>query len=114
MKPWYCIICFVFLASLLVASSAVSVSVSPTETMARRARPVQAAAARPDEAFLARLCEQQRGRRPPLPWCKQRLHARRRRLPMPPPSHGGGDEEIDARYGVSKRLVPGGPNKLHN
>ncbi|CAN0896465.1 CLAVATA3/ESR (CLE)-related protein 9 [Linum grandiflorum] len=28
---------------------------------------------------------------------------------------GGGDEiEIDPRYGVEKRLVPSGPNPLHN
>ncbi|CAL1360279.1 unnamed protein product [Linum trigynum] len=27
---------------------------------------------------------------------------------------GGGGEEIDPRYGVEKRLVPSGPNPLHN
>ncbi|PVH38006.1 hypothetical protein PAHAL_5G148300 [Panicum hallii] len=118
MKPSYCV-CLLFLASILVASSAV-VTVSPKETTTpEKALTARAPAAlQPDEAFLASLCEQQRGR--PLPWCKQ-LHARRRRggggggwhhLPMPPPSRDG--EEIDPRYGVSKRLVPSGPNRLHN
>ncbi|CAL9081890.1 unnamed protein product [Musa textilis] len=31
--------------------------------------------------------------------------------PPPPPPLG---EEIDPRYGVQKRLVPTGPNPLHN
>ncbi|CAO2178155.1 unnamed protein product [Urochloa humidicola] len=113
MKPSHCI-CLLFLASILVASSAV-VTVSPEETTTTTRRE-KAWAAQPDEAFLASLCAQQpRGRE--LPWCKQ-LHARRRGgaaaqyLPTPPPSRD--DEEIDPRYGVSKRLVPSGPNKLHN
>ncbi|KAH6799113.1 hypothetical protein C2S51_035597 [Perilla frutescens var. frutescens] len=31
----------------------------------------------------------------------------------PSPARNGGDE-IDPRYGVEKRLVPSGPNPLHN
>lgn len=122
MKHSHCLF-LLFLVSILVASSAVTVS--PNKAAARekawKARaPVQLA----DEAFLARLCddrEQQRRRgRPPriLPLCTQ-LHARRQagahqyqHLPMPPPSRN--DEQIDPRYGVFKRLVPSGPNRLHN
>jgi hypothetical protein len=116
MKPSRCL-CLLFLASILAAASAV-VTVSPKE-MTTAAGEMKAAwapaAAKPDEAFLARLCDEQRRGRRVLPWCKQ-LHANRhhRYLPttMPPPSRDG--EEIDPRYGVSKRLVPSGPNKLHN
>ncbi|KZV34688.1 hypothetical protein F511_00590 [Dorcoceras hygrometricum] len=36
-----------------------------------------------------------------------------RRFFIQPPTQIGGDE-IDPRYGVEKRLVPGGPNPLHN
>ncbi|KAI3763679.1 hypothetical protein L2E82_13673 [Cichorium intybus] len=43
-------------------------------------------------------------RRPPLPPLPQQ-HLQ----PPPPPP-----EEIDPRYGVAKRLVPSGPNPLHN
>ena len=102
------------MTSILVGSSAV-VTVSPKERTTReKAWTARAPAAlQPDEAFRAHLCEQQRGEH--LPWCEQ-LHARRRsgghHLPMPPPSRDG--EEIDPRYGVSKRLVPSGPNRLHN
>ncbi|KAF5752068.1 hypothetical protein HS088_TW02G01088 [Tripterygium wilfordii] len=32
--------------------------------------------------------------------------------PPPPPPYDG--DEIDPRYGVEKRLVPSGPNPLHN
>ncbi|KAI7995997.1 CLAVATA3/ESR (CLE)-related protein 9 [Camellia lanceoleosa] len=32
----------------------------------------------------------------------------------PPPSPLDHDSEIDPRYGVEKRLVPSGPNPLHN
>ncbi|CAL4954416.1 unnamed protein product [Urochloa decumbens] len=114
MKPSHCL-CLLFLASILVASSAV-VTVSPEETTTTR-REKSWAAAQPDEAFLASLCARQPRGREELPWCKQ-LHARRRGggaaryLPAPPPSRDG--EEIDPRFGVSKRLVPSGPNKLHN
>ncbi|KAK8686834.1 hypothetical protein V6N13_125851 [Hibiscus sabdariffa] len=43
----------------------------------------------------------------------QRLHNFQPFSPSspPPPSNG---EEIDPRYGVEKRLVPSGPNPLHN
>lgn len=34
-------------------------------------------------------------------------------FPPPPPPADDGDE-IDPRYGVEKRLVPSGPNPLHN
>jgi hypothetical protein len=121
LKPTHCL-CLLFLVSILVASSTV-VTVSPNkETTWKKAWKARAPAQLADEAFLARLCdrEQQRGRSPRiLPWCTQ-LHASRRQgahqyhrhLPMPPPSRDG--EQIDPRYGVSKRLVPSGPNRLHN
>ncbi|XP_038707248.1 CLAVATA3/ESR (CLE)-related protein 9 [Tripterygium wilfordii] len=35
-------------------------------------------------------------------------------LPPPPPPDFHHDDEIDPRYGVEKRLVPSGPNPLHN
>ncbi|XP_002456394.2 CLAVATA3/ESR (CLE)-related protein 10 [Sorghum bicolor] len=126
MKPSHCL-CLLFLVSILVASSAV-VTVSPNkettwEEATRKAARAPAAQLA-DEAFLARLCdrEQQRGRPPApriLPWCTPQLHASRRQgahqfhhLPVPAPSRDG--EQIDPRYGVSKRLVPSGPNRLHN
>ncbi|EPS61224.1 hypothetical protein M569_13577 [Genlisea aurea] len=31
-----------------------------------------------------------------------------------PPLANGDDGEIDPRYSIEKRLVPGGPNPLHN
>ncbi|KAJ4711442.1 Clavata3/ESR (CLE) [Melia azedarach] len=40
----------------------------------------------------------------------QRIHQRRQ--PLPPPSNS--PNQIDPRYGVEKRLVPSGPNPLHN
>ncbi|KAK4430060.1 CLAVATA3/ESR (CLE)-related protein 10 [Sesamum alatum] len=48
---------------------------------------------------------------PPLRFHLQRLH--RCPPPPPPPPRDEGDE-IDPRYGVEKRLVPSGPNPLHN
>ncbi|KAL6616108.1 hypothetical protein ACP70R_038378 [Stipagrostis hirtigluma subsp. patula] len=112
MKPSYCLCVILFLlASVLVVSSAVSPTETSGKTTAWRRRPA-APQMQPDEAFLARLCEEQRQRGRLHPWCKRRLPARRRHLPMPPPSRD--DVEIDPRYGVSKELVPGGPNKLHN
>ncbi|KAL1828847.1 hypothetical protein ACET3Z_007259 [Daucus carota] len=54
-----------------------------------------------------------RHRTPPGPaasWA--RFHVKRTRYP-PPPRRDDGDE-IDPRYGVAKRLVPSGPNPLHN
>ncbi|KAL0420921.1 UNVERIFIED_CONTAM: CLAVATA3/ESR (CLE)-related protein 9 [Sesamum latifolium] len=47
---------------------------------------------------------------PSLRFHLQRLH---RCPPLPPPPRDDGDE-IDPRYGVEKRLVPSGPNPLHN
>uniref|UniRef100_A0A2P2QDS1 Uncharacterized protein n=1 Tax=Rhizophora mucronata TaxID=61149 RepID=A0A2P2QDS1_RHIMU len=47
----------------------------------------------------------------------QRQRFRFRAQPIPPAlsSPSGGDEsQIDPRYGVEKRLVPSGPNPLHN
>ncbi|KAJ4916596.1 CLAVATA3/ESR (CLE)-related protein 9 [Raphanus sativus] len=38
----------------------------------------------------------------------QRIHRSSRTQPLPPPL------EIDPMYGVDKRLVPSGPNPLHN
>ncbi|GAB2280207.1 hypothetical protein Dimus_014848 [Dionaea muscipula] len=38
------------------------------------------------------------------------LYNLHRHPPPPPPS----EYDIDPRYGVQKRLVPGGPNPLHN
>ncbi|CAI9756165.1 unnamed protein product [Fraxinus pennsylvanica] len=40
------------------------------------------------------------------------ITARTPPFPLPPPSMD--DHEIDPRYGVEKRLVPSGPNPLHN
>ncbi|KAK1415992.1 hypothetical protein QVD17_31780 [Tagetes erecta] len=49
----------------------------------------------------------------PSPLCNSDCHPphhHHRKPPLPPPE----DDEIDPRYGVSKRLVPSGPNPLHN
>ncbi|XP_002512111.2 CLAVATA3/ESR (CLE)-related protein 9 [Ricinus communis] len=43
----------------------------------------------------------------------QRMNPQRRFIAPPPPSPPG-DDQIDPRYGVDKRLVPSGPNPLHN
>ena len=94
-------------ASLLLVSSAMAVS--PPET--GRATWWSRRQTLPDEQFLACLCNHQRGHTTVLPWCQQ-LYARRR-VPIPPPGRDDG-EEIDPRYGVSKRVVPSGPNPLHN
>ena len=81
-----------------------------------------------DEAILARACDP-RGPRPA--WCDEPLlrrrflrgaahhrhgrhhHQHRVTVPQPPPGRDDG-EDIDPRYGVSKRRVPTGPNPLHN
>ncbi|KAK9063631.1 hypothetical protein SSX86_017505 [Deinandra increscens subsp. villosa] len=51
----------------------------------------------------------------PSPLCNSDCHPppslrRQHQFRRPPPY----DEDIDPRYGVSKRLVPSGPNPLHN
>ncbi|PIN02457.1 hypothetical protein CDL12_25020 [Handroanthus impetiginosus] len=50
---------------------------------------------------------------PHIPSQFQRLRPCPPFLPPPPPPPDDGDE-IDPRYGVEKRLVPSGPNPLHN
>ncbi|EXB65079.1 hypothetical protein L484_004255 [Morus notabilis] len=47
----------------------------------------------------------------PRSLCNQIHRNRRHSHYLPPPSQLG---EIDPRYGVEKRLVPSGPNPLHN
>ncbi|PAN18697.1 hypothetical protein PAHAL_3G219300 [Panicum hallii] len=105
-----------FVASLLVLSVA---ALHP---------PPEPSAADP---LLARMCDPRSAHPAPASWCHG-LHLRRRGgavghhrrhnhnhhhrpepVPLPPPGRGGG-EEIDVRYGVAKRLVPTGPNPLHN
>ncbi|KAG8654199.1 hypothetical protein MANES_05G108300v8 [Manihot esculenta] len=45
----------------------------------------------------------------------QRMNPQRLLAPPPPPTPPSSlGEEIDPRYGVEKRLVPSGPNPLHN
>ncbi|KAL4363989.1 hypothetical protein GQ457_04G010850 [Hibiscus cannabinus] len=44
----------------------------------------------------------------------QRLHHFHPFSPSTQPSPPSKGEEIDPRYGVEKRLVPSGPNPLHN
>lgn len=72
-----------------------------------------------DEAIRQRFCEQylRRNHQPHRHhqhqiWCKQFTQRVGRKLPPPPPPPF--DDEIDPRYGVEKRLVPTGPNPLHN
>ncbi|CAL9125630.1 unnamed protein product, partial [Musa textilis] len=43
-------------------------------------------------------------------WCLRPRPGQLQPPPQPPP----GEEEVDPRYGVEKRLVPTGPNPLHN
>jgi hypothetical protein len=115
MEPSWCRgLGLLFVASLLVLSVA-----------ALQPPPPSAA-----DAVLARLCDP-RSARPAPPTLCHGIHLRRRvgaaghrrhnhhhrpelvPLPLPPPGRNGG-EEIDVRYGVAKRLVPTGPNPLHN
>ncbi|CAL4893666.1 unnamed protein product [Urochloa decumbens] len=42
------------------------------------------------------------------------VHHRWNRQGVPPAAVGNGEEEIDPRYGVQKRMVPTGPNPLHH
>ncbi|XP_062232609.1 CLAVATA3/ESR (CLE)-related protein 10-like [Phragmites australis] len=108
-----------FLASLLVLSAAALQSSQRTGN-----RPPELSAA---DALLARMCDP-RSSHPagvsPLSLCHglhlRRLHGGGRHhhhrpapLPLPPPGRGG-EEEVDVRYDVAKRLVPTGPNPLHN
>ncbi|KAJ9187403.1 hypothetical protein P3X46_002873 [Hevea brasiliensis] len=44
----------------------------------------------------------------------QRMNTHRLLGPPPPTPPSPPNEEIDPRYGVEKRLVPSGPNPLHN
>ncbi|CAM0954636.1 unnamed protein product [Alopecurus aequalis] len=123
-RPWSWTLRLVFLASLLLLCSALPAPPPPPPP--GRGTPEEMKAA--DEAILARMCDP-RGPRPA--WCDE-LHLRRRFLraaprhrhgrhhhqhrvamPQPPPGRDDGDE-IDPRYGVSKRRVPTGPNPLHN
>uniref|UniRef100_A0A0D9WIJ7 Uncharacterized protein n=1 Tax=Leersia perrieri TaxID=77586 RepID=A0A0D9WIJ7_9ORYZ len=109
-RRWGVVVRVVFLASLLVLASAQQ---PPPAT-------AEMSGAADVDAILARVCGGGASR--PLPLCHE-LRLRRRRVGagrhhrrpspvmMPPP---GRDEEVDLRYGVAKRLVPTGPNPLHN
>ncbi|URD79167.1 hypothetical protein MUK42_02512 [Musa troglodytarum] len=47
--------------------------------------------------------------------CRRHCHHRAASCQLqPPPQPPPGEEEVDPRYGVEKRLVPTGPNPLHN
>uniref|UniRef100_A0A0E0L4K1 Uncharacterized protein n=1 Tax=Oryza punctata TaxID=4537 RepID=A0A0E0L4K1_ORYPU len=109
----------VFLASLLVLASAQQQQPRPPRAPELSAVDV--------DAILARVCgggggggsSRHAAPVPPLPLCHElrhragvrRHHRRPVPLRMPPP---GRDEVVDLRYGVAKRLVPTGPNPLHN
>jgi hypothetical protein len=108
------------LAFLLI----VSVAALPRTESLKPTPPDQSAA----DALVARMCDPgitHRAGAPPLTLCRG-LHLRRRhgggsrhhhQAPVPvalPPPGRGGEDEIDVRYGVAKRLVPTGPNPLHN
>uniref|UniRef100_A0ACD5TF65 Uncharacterized protein n=1 Tax=Avena sativa TaxID=4498 RepID=A0ACD5TF65_AVESA len=116
-RSWSRTLRLVFLASLLLLCSALPPPPPPGRGSTTAA----------DEAILARVCDP-RGPRPA--WCDE-LHLRRRflrgggarhrhghhhqhehRVPVPQPPPGR--DEIDPRFGVSKRRVPTGPNPLHN
>ncbi|KAF6996796.1 hypothetical protein CFC21_013096 [Triticum aestivum] len=125
-RSWSCALRLLFLASLLLLCSALPPPPPPGRGSAS-ASPAELTAA--DEAVLARMCNPRAGPRPA--WCEE-LHLIRRRVlrggarhrhgghhhhhqgaptvPLPPP----GRDEVDMRYGVSKRRVPTGPNPLHN
>ncbi|KAJ4754618.1 CLAVATA3/ESR (CLE)-related protein 9 [Rhynchospora pubera] len=79
---------------------------------------VQLLAASTDSVILSRVCHHQQyhHKSNQLPhWCKHFLDVRQHQKPPPmPPAPPEQSDEIDARYGVSKRLVPTGPNPLHN
>ncbi|CAL9205009.1 unnamed protein product [Musa hybrid cultivar] len=47
-------------------------------------------------------------------WCLRPRPGQLQPPPQPPPGEEEEEEEVDPRYGVEKRLVPTGPNPLHN
>ncbi|AQK87535.1 CLAVATA3/ESR (CLE)-related protein 9 precursor [Zea mays] len=105
-------------ASLLVLSAA---ALPPSRRVGNQP-PAEPFAA---DALFGRMCDPRGAHPAPPTWChtvhpRQHVgaagHRRHHRpVPMPPPGRdGGGEEEIDVRFGVSKRLVPTGPNPLHN
>ncbi|EER89676.2 hypothetical protein BDA96_10G163200 [Sorghum bicolor] len=119
-----------FVASLLVLSAA-ALLLQPSPRAGSRPPPPEPSTAAAD-ALLARMCDPRGSHPAPPSWCHT-LHLRRRvgaaehrhhqhhhhhrpvSMPLPPPGRdGGAGEEIDVRYGVAKRLVPTGPNPLHN
>ncbi|KAJ1263614.1 hypothetical protein BS78_09G199400 [Paspalum vaginatum] len=111
-----------FVASLLVLSAA---ALQPSPRAGSRPPPEPSSA----DALLARLCDPRSAHQAPPSLChglhlrrrgvgtgpvhRGHHHHHRRSVPVPPPGRDGG-EEIDVRYGVAKRLVPTGPNPLHN
>ncbi|XP_062180872.1 inactive protein FON2 SPARE1-like [Phragmites australis] len=112
-----------FFASLLIFSAAALQSSPRTGSRPPTQQELPAA-----DALIARMCDPRSTHPasgvPPLSWCHG-LHLRRRGgagrhhhghrpvVPLPPTGRDSG-EEIDVRYGVAKRLVPTGPNPLHN
>ncbi|KAG1368630.1 putative CLAVATA3/ESR (CLE)-related protein 9 [Cocos nucifera] len=82
-------------------------------------------ASSPRKAFSGHLCNRRHRshhhhhsensfsmRHQPPPWCLPFPRGQLVPPPQPPPPPLA--EEIDPRYGVDKRLVPTGPNPLHN
>lgn len=113
-----------FVASLLVLSAAALQQPSPRAGSRPPPEPSAGAAA---DALLARMCDPRGAHPAPPSWCHtlhlrrlggaaghRRRHHHHRPVPLPPPGRHSGGEEIDVRYGVAKRLVPTGPNPLHN
>ncbi|GAB2297156.1 hypothetical protein Dimus_031268 [Dionaea muscipula] len=60
-----------------------------------------------------RFCDSFPTRYPPPSICIQ-FQSLLRNPPLPPPPPPPSEFDTDPRYGVQKRLVPGGPNPLHN
>jgi hypothetical protein len=115
MGPSWCRSLRLLFLAFLLALSVAALPPSPTP-------PEPSTAA---DALVVRMCvlgTTHRAGAPPLTLCRA-MHLSRRRgggrrhhhqpVALPPPGRGG-EEEIDARYGVAKRLVPTGPNPLHN
>uniref|UniRef100_A0A1D1XJI2 CLAVATA3/ESR (CLE)-related protein 9 n=1 Tax=Anthurium amnicola TaxID=1678845 RepID=A0A1D1XJI2_9ARAE len=87
------------LVAILLSAAAMSAQVSEASSQVE------------PSATLRRCHRQDRDPRPAPPsWC---IHIARNppRQPPPPPDAA---EEIDPLYGDVKRLVPSGPNPLHN